>query len=161
MKKIIGTASLFFALAMSSAYATDAIHTDFINNKGDKIGTATITPMAKGTLISVDVTLPIGPHAIHIHQNGKCEVGDFRTAGGHFNPDGHKHGINNEAGMHAGDLPNLYVESTGHIKADIFSSAVNLATLPHGAIIIHEKADDYSSDPTGNAGSRIACAVIK
>jgi len=137
----------------------------FIDTEGNKIGAATFQDMTHGTLITIDVDLPEGPHALHIHENGDCVPPDFKTAGGHFNPKARHHGFASHAGFHAGDLPNLYVESTGHIKAEIFTTQVPYISqkkLGQGlSIIIHEKADDYSTDPTGNAGARIACAVIK
>ena len=164
MKTLLRIVPVFTLLAITPAYAAEPISTDFIDGKGDKVGTATLKEMENGTLITVDLQLPEGAHAMHIHENGKCDIADFKTAGGHYNPEGRKHGIASKDGFHAGDLPNLYIESTGHIKTEIFSTRLHLSGkggLSHGAIVIHEKADDYSTDPTGNAGSRIACAVIK
>ena len=103
---------------------------------------------------------------MHLHAVGKCEGPDFKSSGGHFNPHGHEHGKDNAKGFHAGDLPNLYVEPTGHIKAELFSSQLtldgkdSLLDKDGSAIIIHAKLDDYSTDPTGGAGDRIACAAI-
>lgn len=162
MKKFLISLSVM-AMMAATAHAAEPLTTDFVNNKGEKLGTATLRDLGKGTLITLDMNLPEGAHAIHIHEGGTCE-GDFKSAGGHYNPSKHKHGLESKEGFHAGDLPNLYVESTGHIKAEIFSNQLHLSgkgALSHGAIVVHEKADDYSSDPAGNAGSRIACAVIK
>ena len=164
MKPIITLATLLVTIAAAPLYASEPIHTSFINSKGESIGTAILTEMENGTLISVNLRLAVGTHAMHLHENGKCDAADFKSAGGHYNPDGHKHGMESKEGFHAGDLPNLYVESTGHIKADIFSSRLHLTgtnALSHGAILIHEKADDYLTDPTGSAGTRIACAVVR
>ncbi len=158
MKRLCLALPLCASLAFGSACAAEPAIANIVDSHGDTIGTASFAPHNNGTLITVDVKLPEGTHAIHIHENGTCAAPDFKTAGGHYNPQGHKHGA------HAGDLPNLFVESTGHIKAEIFSTQLQLTgkgALPHGAIIIHEKADDYATDPTGNAGARIACAVIK
>lgn len=165
MKRVLGVIALLAATTMTVAHAEEHVVTKFINSKGENIGTATLQEMESGTLITVDLKLPAGAHAIHIHQTGKCDAPDFKTSGGHFNPEGHKHGFANGQGFHAGDMPNLYVESTGHVKAEIFSGRLHLEGengLKKGAaIIIHEKGDDYSSDPAGNAGNRIACAVIQ
>ena len=165
MRKLLQVAAIITVFSITSARAAEPISTNFVNNKGKKIGTATLKEMEKGTLIAVDLKLPEGVHAIHIHEKARCDAPDFKTSGGHLNPGGHNHGYANKEGFPAGDLPNLYVESTGHIKAEIFSDRLHLSGkkgLANGAtIVIHEKADDYSSDPSGNAGSRIACAVIK
>jgi len=164
MKKLLLLTGVCAVLVCASAYAAEPITTAFVDSAGQTIGTATLQEMKDGTLITVDLQLPEGTHAMHVHENGKCDAPDFKTAGGHFNPTHHKHGYESAAGYHAGDLPNLYVESTGHVKAEVFSTHLRLTgknALSQGAIVIHEKADDYSTDPSGNAGGRIACAVIK
>ena len=98
---------------------------------------------------------------------GKCEP-PFTSAGGHFNPAGKKHGMEAKEGAHAGDMPNLYVPANGELTVDVANHMVTLAKgqpnsvfdADGSAIIIHAGADDYKSDPTGNAGDRIACGVI-
>jgi Cu-Zn family superoxide dismutase len=110
--------------------------------------------------------LPAGEHAVHIHQNAVCDAPDFKGAGGHFNPDGKQHGMDNPMGHHAGDLPkNITVgaDGTGTItyKVNYLSLGSDPATSVLGhSIMVHEKADDMKSDPAGNAGNRIACGVI-
>lgn len=110
-----------------------------------------------------------GKHGIHFHNVGKCDTPDFKTAGDHFNPTSKQHGFNNPKGYHSGDLPNINVNEDGKVDADITSAHVTLlrgkpnSLLKEGgtAIVIHEKEDDYMTDPSGNSGNRIACGVIK
>lgn len=105
-----------------------------------------------------------GPHGFHIHETGDCSAADFSSAGGHFNP-GHKsHGASDAAEKHAGDMGNIVADSKGKAKLTLELSGTSLSG-PEGiigkAVIIHEKADDYKTQPTGNAGGRLACGVIE
>lgn len=142
---------------------------DMVNAQGEKIGTAKLTEAAKGVKIALNVAkLPPGVHGFHIHAVGKCEPPDFKTAGGHFNPQSKKHGLKNPEGAHAGDIPNITVNPRGAAKVTLTDPQVTLGDGPNSlfqpdgtAIVIHEKADDEMTDPAGNAGARIACGVIK
>ncbi|MFZ5997772.1 MAG: superoxide dismutase family protein [Nitrospirota bacterium] len=150
--------------AQEAGPAANAI---FYNDRGDEIGRATLTETAHGVLITAELrNLPPGPHGFHIHAVGKCEP-PFKTAGGHFNPTGKKHGYMNPDGMHAGDLPNLYAGSDGKARAEVLAGEVTLregkASLfdaDGSALVVHAKSDDYKSDPAGDSGDRIACGVI-
>jgi superoxide dismutase, Cu-Zn family len=152
--------------------AADAavIKTNIINAKGNKIGTAELSSIAEGVKIHLEAAkLSPGMHGIHLHENGICEAPDFVTAGMHFNPTHRQHGFENPQGYHEGDLPNIQVDPKGKIKVDLIDKAVTLEQGKSNSIlssqgvslIIHEKADDYMTDPAGNSGARIACGVIK
>lgn len=154
------------------AYAAQkSAHANIVNAQGTQIGTAKFSPSGAGVRVSVKVSqLTPGEHGIHIHAVGKCEGPAFSTAGGHFNPNNSHHGIHNakDPKPHVGDMPNLIVGKNGKGSANF---TVEGATLDGGAnslfheggtaLVIHAKADDLMSDPSGNSGDRIACGVIE
>jgi Cu-Zn family superoxide dismutase len=138
------------------------------NGQGKKVGTAVLQQSAAGVSIQLNVhDLTPGDHGIHIHQVAKCEGPDFKSAGPHFNPDRKKHGLDNPDGPHAGDIPNFIVDANGKSKATVIAKGVTLgdganSVFTNGgtALVIHAKADDGKTDPSGNSGDRIACGVI-
>jgi Cu-Zn family superoxide dismutase len=141
----------------------------FRNAGGDRVGLATLTDSAGTVRLGVSASqLSPGPHGLHFHAQGTCTPPDFASAGSHFNPDGRKHGRLNPEGPHLGDLPNLIVGSDGSADTS-FTVAHDLAEpgarslLQPGrtALVIHAKADDERTDPSGNSGDRVACAVIE
>ena len=107
--------------------------------------------------------LPHGIHGVHVHSVGRCVGPGFASAGPHWNPTAHKHGFNNPAGPHAGDLPNVTVAANGVLAEAVTLPGASFASLldaDGAALVIHARADDYATDPSGNSGDRIACAVI-
>lgn len=142
------------------------------NTSGEEVGVVAFAPLAAGGVhITVSAArLPPGVRGFHIHEVGECDPADgFESAGGHFNPTDAAHGWNAPDGPHAGDLPNLHVHEDGTVAVEFFHTLVSLdegaeTSLIGGngtAIVIHERADDYTSEPTGDAGERIACGVIE
>ena len=168
MKKLF-LATLCAASLSAPALAQNAT-ASFIDASGKDVGSATLTQTPNGVLIALDLRdLPAGEHAFHVHQKGVCDAAaKFTSAGGHFEPAGKKHGYMTEGGPHSGDMPNQFVAKDGSLRANVFNSAVTLGSGANSlfgtdgtALVIHAKADDYKSQPAGDAGDRIACGVIK
>lgn len=135
--------------------------------QGKVVGQVVLWDVENGVKFDLDVhDLPPGEHGIHFHQVPKCEAPDFKSAGPHFNPEGKKHGFDSPEGHHAGDMRNFTVDAQGRANAHLEDKDVTLKQGPHSlltngaAIVIHAKADDYKTDPSGNSGDRIACGVI-
>ena len=160
--------------AFAAKHEKVTIH--LINTGGQDAGTARFEEDPSGKL---KVTLKLknlatGEHGVHIHMSPTCDAPDFKTAGGHFNPTMKQHGFENSMGHHAGDMPkNVRIQSSdadSTPSADV-SFTIDYLSLGTGApndilanggtsIIVHEKADDMKTDPSGNSGSRIACGII-
>jgi Cu-Zn family superoxide dismutase len=151
----------------AQAQAQDA-NAVLIDPEGNQIGNVVLDQLERGVRIFAEASgLPPGVHAFHIHQTGKCDAPDFQSAGGHFNPTDEQHGWNNPQGYHAGDLPNVHVHEDGRLEVEYFTDAVTLGEGETAvfdddgsAIVMHEGADDYKTDPAGAAGARIACGII-
>lgn len=167
MKLIV--ASALALLALTFAASAQSGKATLKDAAGKEVGSAQLSQTPHGVLVRLTLKgIPAGEHAFHIHQTGKCEP-PFTTAGGHFNPGNKKHGIMVADGPHAGDMPNLHIPSDGNLAIEVVNAAVTLDKdkpnslyKPEGtALIIHAGKDDYKTDPTGDAGGRIACGVIE
>jgi superoxide dismutase, Cu-Zn family len=143
---------------------------NLMDSNGKPIGTAELTEEDNGVRVKVNATdLPEGPHGFHFHEAGKCEAPDFESAGGHFNPTGASHGMEQKEGPHAGDLPNLEVGADGTVADEFLAEHVTLESglenslLQEGgtALVIHAKADDGKTQPSGDSGDRIACGIVE
>lgn len=163
----------FAAIPLSAQSEVNGATAEFKDAQGQAVGNATLTGNGSGG-VKVEVALngftmaAAGEHGIHIHAVGMCEAPEFKTAGGHFNPGGKKHGLDNPEGHHAGDMPNLDLNADG---AASYETSVSDITLDAGAansifdadgsaVVIHAGPDDMITDPAGNSGARIACGVL-
>jgi Cu-Zn family superoxide dismutase len=162
--------SLGLAPALAQAQPAPAARGNFMDPQGRNVGTARLTQTPHGVLILIEVSgLPPGPHAFHVHAVGRCEgAGGFQSAAGHYNPGDKQHGFEVGGGPHAGDMPNLFIGSDGMLRAEVLNPGVTLGAGPNSvfdadgsALVIHANADDHRSQPAGDAGGRIACAVVE
>ena len=140
----------------------------FTGADGALLGSVMVSEDPGGLVMNVSaIAMPAGVHGIHLHEKGLCEGPKFASAGAHWNPGAKQHGRDNPAGPHVGDLANLTVAADGTAKSSIpvagvktASGAMMLADADGTALVIHAKADDYKTDPSGDSGDRIACAVL-
>jgi len=154
--------------APTEAPTSDIVGTATLNlADGTSVGTAELTGGADAVSIAIVLSgLPEGPHAVHLHTTGKCDAPDFGSAGGHLNPGQNEHGNLNPNGAHLGDMPNAVIDASGNgtvtatLKGTREEIQAALFDADGTAVIVHEGEDDYKTDPTGNAGGRLACGVI-
>ena len=163
--------AIFLAAALAAAPAVaDTSATAMMKGPdGADLGTVTLTQTAAGVLVTADLKgIPEGPHGFHLHAVGACAP-DFKAAGGHFKGKGAAHGLHAAHGPHGGDMPNIHVPASGMLKIEILNPHVSLASTEAdmlldadgAAVVIHAGADDYASQPSGAAGARIGCGVVK
>jgi superoxide dismutase, Cu-Zn family len=165
MKAFLVAPALMLALTAATALVQREAH--FVDPQGKEIGEAKLMVHGNMPMLTIKVRgLTPGAHGLHIHPTGKCNLPDYSEAGKHWNPLGHQHGKNNPQGAHMGDLSNLVVDSKGRGKANVMLDGISI-TGPNAlmdadgfAVIIHVNADDYTADPSGNSGTKIACAAF-
>ena len=139
-----------------------------VNQAGQSVGSVSAWQTAGGVGLRIQASgLPHGVHGIHVHSVGRCDGPKFESAGPHWNPATRKHGLSNPAGPHGGDLPNVTVAANGVLSTIVTVPGVSLAagsgTLADAdgaALVIHAGPDDNVTDPSGNSGDRIACAIL-
>ena len=156
------------AIALAGCAAVDVPMTAppvaLVNSAGQAIGSVTASQTSGGVTLTIIASgLPHGLHGLHVHDVGRCDPPGFESAGSHWNPASKLHGFNNPQGPHSGDLPNLTVSSSGVARETAVlagASLEGLADADGSALVIHAGADDYATDPSGNSGGRIACAVL-
>lgn len=160
-------ASVVFATAEGPSVTT--VTATLVDSTGVIVGNVQLNQDAAGVVsIVVDASkLPAGPHGVHLHATGKCEGPGFTSAGGHFNPAGKTHGLSSPTGPHAGDLAGI---DTTTVQQGYYRTTTDRISLTGGptsifdadgsALVVHATADDQATDPTGNSGARIACAVL-
>jgi superoxide dismutase, Cu-Zn family len=150
------------AKSATSSKAISVLHA----TAGNKVsGIVTFTPNADGVQVHAELTgLTPGKHGFHIHEFGDCSAADASSAGAHFNPTNQPHAAPDAAARHEGDMGNVEADSSGNAKLDYVDHQISLANDAQSAIgraiIVHAKPDDLKTQPSGDAGGRIACGVI-
>lgn len=142
---------------------------DLTDANGKNIGSVSANESDAGLSLILTVTgLTPGEHGVHIHETGNCTPPDFKSAGGHWNPAGKEHGLENPKGSHEGDMPNLVVKDdrTGKLETTIAGGHIASGDNPlldadGAAFVIHAGKDDQMTDPSGDSGDRIACGVFE
>jgi Cu-Zn family superoxide dismutase len=137
---------------------------DLVSSSGAVLGTVRVFSEPTGVTLRIDAAgVPAGQHGVHVHATGRCDPPGFTSAGPHWNPGERKHGHRNPAGFHMGDLGNLGVGADGKLVAGLLvpqATVDALRDVDGAALVLHAKADDEVTDPSGNSGDRIACAVL-
>ena len=137
---------------------------NLVSSSDAVLGTVRVFSEPTGVMLRIDATgVPAGQHGVHVHATGRCDPPGFTSAGPHWNPTDRKHGHRNPAGFHMGDLGNLGVGADGRLVAGLLVPQATIDALRDAdgaALVLHAKADDEVTDPSGNSGDRIACAVL-
>lgn len=145
-----------------------SITADLVDTQNASMGAAVLQAGSSGSFLALSLgNMKAGTYGMHIHEAGKCEAPDFKTAGGHWNPAGKQHGLKNPLGSHSGDLPNLLVDLAGGVARNIDlkdltqTDVEKMMDTDGAALVIHAGPDDDVTDPSGNSGGRIICGVFR
>lgn len=168
---ILASVCLLTGAAVGQETELTVAEASFVDVDGNEIGTVTLTETEEGVTIAGTLEgIAEGEHGFHIHETGACDPAtNFETAGSHFAPRGNEHGFDNPNGAHAGDMRNQTAGADGQLVLNVNNDMVSLTEGEEGylldkdgsALVVHSGPDDYSTDPSGNSGDRIACAVIE
>jgi Cu-Zn family superoxide dismutase len=141
---------------------------DILNADGRKVARVTAEEAGEGVRLRIEAEgMPAGAYGAHVHATGRCDAPGFESAGPHWNPSARQHGKDNPAGMHKGDLPNLLVgtDGRGSFEYTVLGAAIggpgSMLDADGAAVVLHQRGDDYRTDPSGNSGDRIACGVLR
>lgn len=165
MRRMLTGAVAVFLLGAANPSSVNAAEAELRNAEGQVVGAVNLQAVPSGVLLHVRLSgIPEGVHGFHVHAVGLCDA-PFTSAGGHYNPHAKVHGLLVDGGAHSGDMPNLTVPASGQLEVEILNTALrldaDLLDADGAAIVVHAGPDDYSSDPAGDAGPRIACGVIR
>jgi len=172
MHRLLTATTLSIALAGCSTTGmdntTELATANMSNSNGQPVGSVTLVDYGDSRAMRVMLSgLPQGTHGFHLHTTGRCDAPNFQSAGGHLNPENNEHGRLNPQGKHLGDLPNIDIPSSGVLNTEIPIDQARsylmaeLFDADGTAVMVHSGADDYRTDPSGDAGSRIACGVLE
>jgi superoxide dismutase, Cu-Zn family len=164
VSRLTALAAIAIVPLVHGADPTKAIAVLHSTSGSSVTGTVTFTVSGDSVKVVADITgLTPGKHGFHIHEFGDCSSTDGKSAGGHFNPTNHQHGAPDATDRHEGDLGNIEADASGKVHLDITDKVLKMTgaeSIIGHAVIVHEKADDMKTQPTGDAGGRLACGVI-
>lgn len=161
---VIASTAALSACATPSDAPASATSLPLVGSSGQQIGTVRMWETPGAVSFRVEGNgIAVGRKGLHVHAVGRCDAPAFTTAGSHWNPASRQHGLSNPQGPHAGDLPNVPVAANGTLRETVVLSGASLAALRDAdgsALVLHAGEDDNVTDPSGNSGDRIACAVL-
>jgi superoxide dismutase, Cu-Zn family len=165
---VLGLAGCMSTSQAEKDTVLDLAEAELTRADGSPAGTATLTRLSHGVVLDLSADAPgNGAFGMHIHAVGKCEGPDFASSGPHWNPANKQHGRDNPMGSHAGDMPNVEANAerklvlSQKLEGVVFEGTGGVIDVDGASIIIHEKADDYKTDPSGASGKRVICGVFK
>jgi len=167
--RALSSAALLIGLAACATPKPDMVATADLQATRGNAATGTVRFAQAGATVMVIGEVrglkPNAEHGFHVHEKGDCSSGDGMSTGGHFNPGGAAHGQHGHGTHHVGDLPSLKADAQGVAKIDFTSTSLTLkpgaTSIVDKGLIVHRDPDDYKTQPTGNAGPRVVCAVIR